>query len=53
MEERVTQIRHLIETLDLMIDAFGIKRASDSWSKELGRMLKWLVREEAPGRMTG
>ncbi len=53
LEERVTQIRHLIETLDLMLDAFGTKRASDGWTKELGRMQKWLVREEAPGRMTG
>ena len=53
LEERVTQIRHLIETLDLMIDAFGIKRASDTWGKELARMQKWLLREEAAGRKTG
>jgi hypothetical protein len=53
LEERVTQIRHLIETLDLMIDAFGIKRASDNWGKELARMQKWLLREEAAGRKTG
>ena len=53
LEERVTQIRHLIETLDLMIEAFGIRRASDHWGKELARMQKWLLREEAAGRMTG
>ena len=32
---------------------FGVKRASDNWSKELGRMQKWLLREETAGRMTG
>jgi hypothetical protein len=53
LEERVTQIRHLIETIDLLIDAFGVKRASDNWGKELARMQKWLLREETPGRMTG
>ena len=53
MEERITQIRHLIETLDLMLDAFGLERASDNWGKELGRLQKWLVREEVAGRKTG
>jgi hypothetical protein len=50
LEERVTQIRHLVETLDLLYDAFGQKRASDDWGKELARMQKWLQREDRNGR---
>jgi hypothetical protein len=46
LEERVTQLRHLLETLDLMYDAFGRLRSSDDWAKELARMQKWLQREE-------
>jgi hypothetical protein len=46
LEERITQLRHLLETLDLMYDAFSAKRASDQWSKELAKMQKWLAREE-------
>jgi hypothetical protein len=49
LEERVTQLRHLLETLDLLYDAFAAKRASDAWPKELSRMQKWLKRDE-PGR---
>jgi hypothetical protein len=52
LEERVTQIRHLVETLDLLYDAFGAKRASDDWGKELSRMQKWLQREDRNGRMS-
>jgi hypothetical protein len=52
LEERVTQIRHLVETLDLLYDAFGQKRAGDDWSKELARMQKWLQREDRNGRMS-
>jgi hypothetical protein len=50
LEERVTQLRHLVETLDLMYDAFGTVRASGEWSKELAKMQSWLAREER-GRM--
>jgi hypothetical protein len=46
LEERVTQLRHLLETLDLMYDVFSQRRASDAWTKELARMQKWLQREE-------
>jgi hypothetical protein len=46
LEERVTQLRHLIETLDLLYDAFGARRHSDLWSKDLAGMQKWLQREE-------
>jgi hypothetical protein len=41
-EERVTQLRHLLETLDLMYQAFLRRRLGDDWAKELGRMKKWL-----------
>jgi hypothetical protein len=46
LEERITQLRHLLETLDLLYDAFGAKRASDQWTKELAKMQKWLARDE-------
>jgi hypothetical protein len=47
LEERVTQLRDMLETLDLLYDAFAAKRASDAWPKELARMQKWLKRDEA------
>lgn len=40
--ERISKIRHLIETLDLLYDAFGQIRFSDGWSKELHKIQKWL-----------
>ena len=46
LEERVTQLRHLIETLDLLYDEFGKRRAGDAWPKELARVQKWLQRDE-------
>jgi hypothetical protein len=46
LEERVTQLRHLLETLDLMYQAFLRRRLKDEWTKELGRMKKWLQRDE-------
>jgi hypothetical protein len=46
LEERVTQVRHLLETLDLMYDAFTRKRTGDDWPRELARIQKWLQREE-------
>jgi hypothetical protein len=51
LEERVTQLRHLLETLDLMYDAFSRKRASDAWPKELARMQQWLQWEDR-GRLS-
>jgi hypothetical protein len=44
--ERVAQLRHLLETLDLLFDAFVAVRTSDDWSQELGRIQQWLQREE-------
>jgi hypothetical protein len=51
LEERATQLRHLIETLDLLYDAFGRVRLSEGWPKELVKMQKWLQRDER-GRLT-
>jgi len=41
-EERVKQLRHLLETLDLLYDAFGHRRLGPAWSKDLARVQKWL-----------
>jgi hypothetical protein len=48
LEERVTLVRQLIETLDLLYDAFGRRRFGGDWSKELAKLQKWLAREERP-----
>lgn len=48
LEKRVTQIRGLIETLDLLYDAFGRMRFGSEWSKELAQMQKWLQRDDRP-----
>jgi hypothetical protein len=46
LEERIDIVRHLLETLDLLYNQFGQVRVSDKWQKELGKMQKWLQREE-------
>jgi hypothetical protein len=46
LDDRADQIRSLIETLDLLFDAFGQVRFSSDWPKELTKMQKWLQREE-------
>lgn len=46
LEERITQVRHLVETLDLLYDTFTSHRASDAWQKELTRMQRWLQQGE-------
>ncbi len=46
LEERGTQLRHLLETLDLLFDRFVQSRATDAWTKELARMQKWLQRDD-------
>jgi hypothetical protein len=49
LEERIGQIRHLLETVDLLYDAFTKRRLGASWPTELGRVQRWLQREdEAP-----
>lgn len=44
LEERVTQLRGLLETVDLLYAAFLQRRLSEEWTKETGRMKKWLAR---------
>jgi hypothetical protein len=46
LEERVTRVRSLIETLDLLYDAFGRRRFSREWTEELGKIQKWLARPD-------
>jgi hypothetical protein len=46
LEERVTQLRHLMETLDLMYHAFLRRRLGDDWTREHARVKKWLSRKE-------
>jgi hypothetical protein len=51
LEERVTLLRHLLETVDLLYDAFGRVRLGEGWPKELVKMQKWLQRDER-GRLS-
>jgi hypothetical protein len=46
LEARVGQLRHLLETLDLLYDAFGTRRFGAGWNKELARIQKWLAGDE-------
>jgi hypothetical protein len=49
-EERVGLLRHLVETLDLLYDAFGHRRLGNDWTRELRRIQKWIKQEERAGR---
>jgi hypothetical protein len=40
---RVDSLRHLVETLDLLYDAYGRRRTSPDWNGELGRIRHWLA----------
>lgn len=42
LEERITQLRHLLESLDLVYAAFLAHRLSDDWTKETAKIKKWL-----------
>jgi hypothetical protein len=46
LEERITLIRHLVETLDLLYEAFGRQRTGAGWPKALAKIRKWLQRDE-------
>ena len=39
---RIDSLRHLVETLDLLYDAYGRRRTGPEWSGELGRIRRWL-----------
>lgn len=45
-EERVTQVRHLLETLDLLYGVFVEARLGGAWDKELRKIRQWLKEEE-------
>ena len=40
---RIDSLRHLVETLDLLYDAYGRRRTGPDWSGELGRIRRWLA----------
>ena len=42
LEERVTQLRHLRETVDLMYQTFCARRLGGDWERELAKMKLWL-----------
>ena len=46
LEERVSQLRHLIESLDLLYTSFLHRRLDADWQKEQQRMQQWLQAEE-------
>jgi len=46
LEERIDQVRHLVETFDLLYDAFGRVRHGSDWDKELAKIQKWLARTD-------
>ncbi|GAC1467816.1 MAG: hypothetical protein NVSMB9_09820 [Isosphaeraceae bacterium] len=39
---RVDSLRHLVETLDLLYDAYGRRRTGEGWNTELSRIRRWL-----------
>jgi hypothetical protein len=51
-EERVGQLRHLTETLDLLYDAFLKRRLEAGWPRELEQLQRWLQRDEKPRQRT-
>jgi hypothetical protein len=46
LEARVTQLRQLIETLDLLYDAFGQRRFGADWPRELAQIQKWIQKDD-------
>lgn len=52
LEERVTLLRELAETLDLLYDVFCSMRTGPDWPKELAKIQKWMQSEER-GRREG
>ena len=45
-EERITMLRHLAETLDLLYDVFCRMRTGAGWPRELPKLKKWLHSHE-------
>lgn len=46
LEERATQVRELVETLDLLYARFLTVRLSADWTGELERVRRWLTHTE-------
>ena len=40
---RIDSLRHLVETLDLLYDAYGRRRTGPDWAGDLGRIRSWLT----------
>ena len=49
LEERITLLRGLLETLDLLFDAYCRVRFSEKWPKELSKIQKWLKAQNRSG----
>ncbi|HVX10585.1 MAG TPA: hypothetical protein VHC22_05355 [Pirellulales bacterium] len=41
-EERISALRHLVETLDLLFAAFCQRRFAKTWSRDVGEIRRWL-----------
>jgi hypothetical protein len=48
LEERMGQLRHLLQTLELLYDAFLQRRLGQEWSDEVAKMRRWLQGDEQP-----
>lgn len=46
LDERIDSLRHMIETLDLLYKAFLHRRLGEPWLADLGRMQRWLQKDE-------
>lgn len=46
LEDRVDQIRHMSETLDLLFEAFCRRRLSSAWNDDQAAIRKWVAKEE-------
>lgn len=45
-EDRIDQIRHLTETIDLLLDAFCRRRLGSAWNEDLPRIRAWLMESD-------
>ena len=39
---RIESLRHLVQSLDLLYDAYGRRRTGPDWAGDLGRIRRWL-----------
>lgn len=46
LEDRVDQIRHLTETVDLLFDAFCRRRFGSVWNDDLKKIREWTAKDE-------